>query len=138
MANTAKKVEDAVSGATEKVRDVASSLPGQAREAASSAGQTASDLAATASRKADDAAASLGESVRSMAETVRDRGPQSGMLGTATARVADSLESTGDYLREEGFSGMASDLTELIRRNPIPAMLVGIGIGFLLARMTRS
>jgi uncharacterized membrane-anchored protein YhcB (DUF1043 family) len=32
---------------------------------------------------------------------------------------------------------MAEDLTSLIRRNPIPAMLVGVGLGFLLARMTR-
>jgi uncharacterized membrane-anchored protein YhcB (DUF1043 family) len=33
---------------------------------------------------------------------------------------------------------MTDDLTNLIRRNPIPALFVGIGIGFLLARVTRS
>ena len=31
---------------------------------------------------------------------------------------------------------MAEDLTDLIRRNPIPALLVGVGLGFLLARAT--
>jgi hypothetical protein len=29
---------------------------------------------------------------------------------------------------------MAEDVTNLIRRNPIPALLIGIGAGFLLAR----
>ena len=29
-------------------------------------------------------------------------------------------------------------MTNMIRRNPIPAVLIGIGIGFLLARATRS
>jgi hypothetical protein len=31
---------------------------------------------------------------------------------------------------------MGEDLTNLIRRNPLPAVLVGIGIGYLLARAT--
>jgi ElaB/YqjD/DUF883 family membrane-anchored ribosome-binding protein len=30
---------------------------------------------------------------------------------------------------------MADDVTEMIRRNPIPAVLVGIGVGFLLAQL---
>jgi ElaB/YqjD/DUF883 family membrane-anchored ribosome-binding protein len=32
---------------------------------------------------------------------------------------------------------MAEDITEMIRRNPIPAMLVGVGIGFLLGKLFR-
>jgi hypothetical protein len=52
--------------------------------------------------------------------------------------VASALDSTGHYLEEQGLSGMAEDLTNLIRRNPIPALLIGVGLGYLLARMTRS
>jgi hypothetical protein len=59
------------------------------------------------------------------------------MLGTATGTVADSLDSAGRYLQEEGIAGMAEDITELIRRNPVPAMLVGVGIGFMLAKLLR-
>jgi uncharacterized membrane-anchored protein YhcB (DUF1043 family) len=33
---------------------------------------------------------------------------------------------------------MASDVTEMIKRNPIPALLMGIGLGFMLARLTSS
>jgi len=44
------------------------------------------------------------------------------------------LESTGRYLQEEGLKGVAEDMTNLIRRNPLPAMFLGIGLGFILAR----
>jgi hypothetical protein len=60
------------------------------------------------------------------------------MLGTAASTVADTLEHTGRYIQDEGLAGMADDVTELIRRNPIPAMLIGVGIGFLLAKVMRS
>jgi hypothetical protein len=94
-------------------------------------------LTGTASKRVDEATTALGERVKSAAGTIRERGPREGMLGTATGRVADSLETTGRYIQEEGVLGMVEDITELIRRNPIPAMMVGVGIGFLLAKMLR-
>ncbi|MGH7172110.1 MAG: hypothetical protein ACRELG_17690 [Gemmataceae bacterium] len=108
-----------------------------AQQAASSAMNKAQDLASTASKRVDEATAALGERVRSAGSTLRERGPHDGMLGTATGSVADSLEQTGRYLQEEGLVGMAEDVTQLIRRNPIPAMLVGVGLGFMLAKMFR-
>lgn len=33
---------------------------------------------------------------------------------------------------------MAEDVTNVIRRYPVASMLVGVGIGFLLARMTTT
>jgi hypothetical protein len=60
------------------------------------------------------------------------------MMGTAASRVADTLETGGRYLQEHGLSGIGDDFSNLIRRNPIPAVLVGIGVGFLLARSLRS
>jgi hypothetical protein len=119
-------VEGAVSGASEHVQ-----------QATAAARDKAQELAASASKRVDEATAALGERVRSAAGTLRERGPQEGMLGTATGRVADSLEGAGRYIQEEGLAGMAEDVTELIRRNPIPAMLIGIGIGFMLARVFR-
>jgi hypothetical protein len=72
----------------------------------------------------------------SLAGSVRENMPHEGMMGTASNYVADALESGGRYLQEEGFRGMADDMTNLIRRNPIPALLVGIGLGYLIARST--
>lgn len=125
--------------------DIRSSVEGAASQAGDSVQQAASaamnkaqELASTASKRVDEATAALGERVRSAAGSLRERGPHEGMLGTATSTVADSLENTGRYIQEEGVMGMAEDVTELIRRNPIPAMLVGIGIGYMLAKVFRS
>jgi len=52
--------------------------------------------------------------------------------------VAHGFERTGQYLKDEGFTGMANDLTEMVRRNPLPALIFGIGVGFILARLTSS
>jgi hypothetical protein len=74
--------------------------------------------------------------MKSLAGTIRDNAPRSGVLGDVSGSVASSLESGGRYLEEHGLSGMGKDMTEMIRRNPLPALLVGIGLGYLLARAT--
>jgi hypothetical protein len=76
--------------------------------------------------------------MKSLASSIREHTPRSGVMGTASSAVANTLESGGRYLEEEGLRGIGEDLTNLIRRNPIPALLVGIGVGYLLARATRS
>jgi hypothetical protein len=58
------------------------------------------------------------------------------MVGSATSTLASGLESGGQYLQQQGIKGVADDLTQLIRRNPIPALLLGVGLGFVVARAT--
>jgi hypothetical protein len=60
------------------------------------------------------------------------------MLGRASEAVASTLESGGSYLEDKHLSGMADDVTQMIRRNPIPAVLIGVGLGFLIGRTLRS
>ena len=67
-----------------------------------------------------------------MGHNLREKGPESGFLHSATESLATGLESGGEYLQEKGISGMAGDVTDLIRRNPIPALLLAAGIGFLI------
>ena len=129
MADT-NDIRSSVESATTQAGDAA-------QQAAASAMNKAQELASTASKRVDEATAALGERVRSAGSSLRERGPQEGMLGTAAGTVADSLEQTGRYIQEEGLVGMAEDVTELIRRNPIPAMLVGVGLGFMLAKLFR-
>jgi hypothetical protein len=50
--------------------------------------------------------------------------------------VADALESSGRYLQEEGVKDVAEDVTNLIRRYPIPALLIGLAAGYLVAKGT--
>lgn len=129
--------ESATTKTSEGVQKAVSAAMGKAQEFTSTAAQKAGDLAAAAGKRVDDATSALGERARSAASAIRDRGPREGMLGGATGRVADSLESAGSYLQEEGLAGMAGDLAALIRRNPIGSMFVGIGIGYMLARLLR-
>ena len=86
--------------------------------------------------KADDAAAATGQKIESVAEQIRSHTPDKGVVGAASNKFADSLEYGGKYLKEEGVTGMASDITAIVRNNPVTSLLVGVGVGFLLARAT--
>ena len=156
MANTTNqgplnrdKAKDAVSTAAEKAKDTTHGVIDQAGEFASRMADKASDVASQAAHKAgqyasvagdkvENATSSVGSGMRSAADTLRDKLPHEGVLGRATSSVADTLESGGRYLENNGLSGIGEDLTGLIRRNPIPAILIALGVGFLLARSTRS
>jgi hypothetical protein len=119
------------------VKEAANYVSESAKSAASNLGNTASEAASYVGHKADDATAAVGSGVKSFAHTVRDYGPGRGnMLGGATESVAEGMESAGRYLEEQGLSGIAEDVTEVVRRNPIPALFIAAGIGFLLARAT--
>ena len=138
MANTFQNAKETAGNVADKAKDMASSAMDKTKDAASAVADKAKDMGSRVGQKADDMAGRAGSALESAADTVRDRGPQSGMLGTAAGKVADTLEGTGRYLREEGISGLAEDLTDLVKRNPIPALLLGLGVGFLLARALSS
>jgi hypothetical protein len=135
----------ASSAVAEKGKEAAESAQGfvagaaeKAKEVAAAAAQKAGDAASFIGEKAEQATAGVGCGMESLAGTVREHTPVSGMLHSAGEAVASTLESGGRFLQQEGLKGMAEDFTGLIRRNPIPAVLVGIGLGFLIARATRS
>ena len=97
----------------------------------------AQELGATAASKADDAAAVVGERMGSLANVIRDRAPREGAVGTAATAVVDGLESAGSYLREKHLDHLAEDVTALVRTYPVQSLLIGVGLGYLLARRTR-
>jgi len=138
--NTMRKNEErpgAGFAGQDKARDAASSMVDKAREAATSATERAGEMASDFGEKAECATAAVGSSMKSLAETMREHAPATGVLKSATTSVADTLESGGRYLEETGLSGLGKDLTSLVRRNPLPAVMLGIGLGFLIARATR-
>jgi ElaB/YqjD/DUF883 family membrane-anchored ribosome-binding protein len=120
----------------EHVQDMASNVADKAKDVASTVADKAKQVAGAVTDRADSAVSSAGSGIQNLAGQIRDRGPQSGMLGSATSTVANTLESTGRYLEEQGVTGMADDLTSLIKTHPIPAVLIGVGLGFMLARLT--
>jgi len=130
------KASEMASGAMDKARDVASTVADKARDMASSVGSSASGMASSLGQHAQDATSAVAGGMKSLAGTIRESAPHSGAMGSASSALADTLEHGGRYLQEEGLKGIGDDLTHLIRRNPIPAMLLGVGIGYLLARST--
>lgn len=137
-ASATDKAKDIASSAAHTAGQAATGAAQKAKDMASSAAHSASDLASNVAHKAEDATSTVGGGMRSLAGTLRENLPHEGMVGSAGSAVADTLDRGGRYLEQEGLRGVGEELTNLIRRNPIPALLVGIGVGFLIARSMRS
>jgi len=122
----------------QKASDMASSLTHKAQDAASTVANKAQDAASTVGHKAEDATASMGHGMQTLASKVRDNTPHEGMLGSASDAVASAIEGAGKYVEDKNLTGMMDDVTGLIRRNPVPALLIGLGVGFLIGRALSS
>jgi cell division septum initiation protein DivIVA len=133
-----EKAKDTASSAVHSAGEMASSAAQKARDTASSIGHSASDAASNVGHRAEEATSNVGSGMRSLAGQLRENLPHEGMIGTASSRVADTLDRGGRYLQEEGLQGIASDVTSLVRRYPVPAILICLGVGFLMARSLRS
>lgn len=62
----------------------------------------------------------------------KDRGV-SGMVGKVTDKAKEIAGTAVEKAQDFGQS-----VTDLIRRYPLPALLVGFGVGFLLAKIMRG
>jgi len=136
--NVADKAKDAMHDTADKAKSLAEKVADGARAAAGTVVDKAKDVANATGRMADNATAAVGTGVESVGNKVREYGPKEGFMGTAASKVAETIEGAGRYLQDEKLSGMFDDFTGLIKRNPLPAVLIGIGLGFLLARATSS
>ena len=85
--------------------------------------------------KAEQATHAVGAGMEKLGSAIQPQGGE-GVLGGAREAVGSKLEGAGQYLEQQGLKGIGSDLTNLIRQNPVPALLIGAGIGFLLAKLS--
>jgi len=122
----------------DKGEDMATKAMEQAKNLGQNAMRSASDAATFVGDKAKAGTQAIGDTMENLGKKVRETGPHSGMLGTASSSMAEALESSGHYLKEHGLSGIGEDVTSLIRRNPIPAVLACVAFGYLIARASRS
>jgi uncharacterized protein YjbJ (UPF0337 family) len=99
----------------------------------SSAREQAADPSPSASSAANQASSAVGERLGSLAGMIRDKAPREGTAGQAATAVAEKLGAAGAYLQEKKVEHVAGDLTDLIRRYPVPSLLIGLGVGYLLA-----
>jgi hypothetical protein len=70
---------------------------------------------------------------RTLMETMEHSTPQESStierLSQATSVIGNTVAQAGSFI-----PGVPGELAELIRRHPLPALLVGVGLGFLLGR----
>lgn len=122
----------------DKAKELGGTVVDKTKDAAATVAENFSQAAKVVGHKADQLASGAGTGIKNLGETIKEQGPQEGMIGDATKSVGATLEQGGKYLEEAGLSGMFGDLTEVIKRNPIPAVAVGVGLGLLLGRALRS
>ena len=116
-----------------KARDAAACVTEMAGHAASAVGAMASQAACDVGKKADGLAASAGVGIQGLGDRLSQNAPHAGMLGSASQAVARSIHGSGEYLEGAKLSGMTEDVAQLIRRNPIPAVLIAVGLGWFVA-----
>jgi len=125
-------------GAPQGQQQTSGAVGDRVRDFAAGAADKAKNLAQTARDQAEAGASAVSSGMRNLADALRQNVPEEGMMGTAASSVADTLERGGRYLEQEGIGALVEDLGTLVRRNPLPAVLVSIGVGFVFAQMFRS
>jgi len=63
--------------------------------------------------------------------------PDEALVPDAADTAADTHQRAGSYLQEQELRDMRADLEGLIRRHPVESLLIGFGLGYLLARSMR-
>lgn len=137
-AQVVEKAKEIVAAPVEKMKEAGSQALGKAKEVAGAVGNMASQAVSAAGHKVDDVAGAAGTKVKDLGQTMSDKGPHDGVLGAASQAVANTVKGAGEYIEEAKLSGMAEDLSSLIKNHPIPAMLACIGIGYCIARMMKD
>jgi len=127
----ASRASDTASDLSKQAQETASGLAGQAREAASSI----SSAASSAVGKARETMSQVGEKVSSMTGSLRDKAAEP--LRSAAGAVSSQWEAGRSYFQEHDMSDIGQEVTSMIRRHPLPAMLAVFGLGVLLGSAMR-
>jgi uncharacterized protein YjbJ (UPF0337 family) len=96
------------------------------------------EAAAGAATKVAQATSVVGEKIGSLAGVIREKAPQQETVRIAATAVANRLDAARTYLQETDLGQVGGDLGRLIRRYPLPALLIGLGIGYLWGRSRRE
>jgi vacuolar-type H+-ATPase subunit H len=119
------------------VSEVVDDARHKASEIVDTAKQKTAEASATAADKVDEAMTATGTQMHTLAQTVREKAPVEGKVGEVASTAADALDRGGRYLQDADLQVVRSDLERAIREHPVEALLVGLGVGYLLARATR-
>ncbi len=133
MADTKQWTKDRIDAGAEKAKQ----LTDQASQAAQSTKEAASNLVSSATDKAKEMASSVAQTMGD----VKDRAKEwTSSAAQGIGHAAESVRDTAAHAYDvscEATREAGRELTGFMRRYPIPSLLVGLGLGFLVGRMTR-
>jgi ElaB/YqjD/DUF883 family membrane-anchored ribosome-binding protein len=110
-----------------------SSRFGESMQGGTSTVENLKETASSVAEKVQDTASNIGQKMQDTASNIGHKAQD------AASSVVDTWEAGRHYVEERGIEGMFQDVTLLIRRNPIPALCIGVCVGFLLGRtMTKN
>lgn len=75
-----------------------------------------------------------GESLKSAAEQLRARAPESGLAGYMADAVTSGVKQAATRLKEQGFGGLIDDPVAIARSYTMQAIVLGLGCGYLMSR----
>jgi len=98
---------------------------------------TVSEVQEEASAMGEHARQRVGEGLEGAAKKLHDNAPSDGRVGEVVKTVADKIEQTGEYIKKNSVRSFGQDCSNMIRRHPVQAALVGLGAGVLIARASK-
>lgn len=137
MANVTYKTA-AKNDPVDEIKQVGNQALEKAKDTAESVSEMAKSAVETVGEKANDYTAAAGHELKAAGESMARKLPHDGMAGHASQAIAETMQQSGKYIEDAKLSGMAKDLTEVIRTHPIPTMLICLGLGFCLGRVMRD
>ena len=122
---------DELTQAADKAKEAVTSVGSMATHAACAVGAMASNVA-------DDLAVKAGSGNQGLGDKLSQNTPHAGVLGNASQAVARAVKDGGEYIETAKLSGITEDIAQVIRRNPISAVLIAIGLGWYVGRKVRG
>ena len=117
-------------GTGEKVQDTA-------RDVAKELGELGRELRQRANSVRKEAVKQLNHAAESIRKEAREATKDKDAHETAD-EVAKGLEKAAHYLNNNSVEQMGSEATKVVRQNPIPALLVALGIGMVIGLLLNS
>jgi ElaB/YqjD/DUF883 family membrane-anchored ribosome-binding protein len=126
-----EKAQVATQAAIDRTKDATSGVVGAVKDKVHDVAAGASDLVGKASDKAQQWASSVGD----VAVYAKDKAQDwASSVGDAAVYAKNKTQQMASATAEKA-GDLGKDVTALIRRHPIPALLVGLGAGFLIGQV---
>lgn len=88
---------------------------------------------AAATERINRAIGAAGQQMGGLAQQLRERAPQ-GQGGELAHSAAEALDRGAGYLQGADVDTLRGDLERWVRRSPLQALAVGVGVGFVIGR----